>query len=312
MIPKPRSVLVLAAVTTALVGCSLTQSALRDDGPLGQKGGGRRVIAPKMYVLDVMILTRPQGDRALNDAVWRVADEQVVEPAVARALQSNGLRAGRVTGDLPAEVQSLFTDRGPDRPAIQTISYPDGEAFQIDPAEAPPRPKLELLMSLADGKVSGKSYQDAKAVLRGTGSFDEADGVTLRIAPELHHGPVSQGYGVAPTGGVPSPREFRITNGQKEETFRDLTVSIDLRPGQVAVLGNRPEKSGSLGDVLFQKPDGNSDRVLQSLVLIWARRAGAGPNAIGRVFDPPASLEPVDPAEFGPGGSASPGGPARK
>ena len=67
--------------------------------------------------LQVAILTRPFRDEAINDAVWSVADEQVVAPEARRALEANGLRVGLITGDLPAEVEC-----DPRRPRRRTRS----------------------------------------------------------------------------------------------------------------------------------------------------------------------------------------------
>lgn len=301
-----RAVLVLvpALVATALVGCTLTQSALRKGAELSSIGSGGRLVTPKRYRLDVVFLTRPQGDRVLNEVVWQVADEQVVEPGLRRALQLNGLRYGRITGDLPSELNELLQAGPPDRPQGQVVINPSGTPTLLDPTQAPPRPSLTLLLSQPDGSVKGKAYQDARGLLRLTPSHNESGGIAVRILPELHHGPVTAGFGVLPTAGLPAPQEFRMTSGQKEETFRDLAASLDLQPGQVALLGVRPERPGSLGDVLFQRPDGNSDRVLQTLVLLRAQKADApmpSPSSSPAGLtpaEPPADLVPIDPIEL--------------
>ena len=49
--------LILAALLTALVGCTLTQQGLRKDGLIPQIGGGE-VVAPKRCVLRVMVATQ--------------------------------------------------------------------------------------------------------------------------------------------------------------------------------------------------------------------------------------------------------------
>ncbi len=234
----------------ALVGCSLTQTALRQADALGQSG---QLITPKRCRMDVMILSRPQGDATINETLWSVADEQVIETSKRQVLESNGLRFGIVTGELPSQVQDLVKAKPPNRPDVLTVINPVGTPNLIDPGQVP-KPQLSLFLSLSGQKVKGKMYTDAKGYLRLTPSFDEASGISMRIVPELHHGPVLHGYGMVPQPtGLAAPAEFQIQNGQREDSFRELAVSLDLKPDQVAVFGCRPERPGSLGDVLFQR-----------------------------------------------------------
>jgi len=324
------------ALTLTLVGCTLTQTALRkdadQDGEAAVLGQGARWLAPKRCRLDVVILTRPQGDSLINDVLWGVADEQLVEPERRRALQANGLRVGLIAGSLPPKVEELLKVRPPHNPDVQSLINPDDTPARIDASHAPARPELTLLLSHldAEGKpfIKGKSYKDAKAFLRVNATHAEGpDGVDLKITPEVHHGPVTPGFGALPNiGGVPVPLEFQMTNGQKEESFRDLATTIDLKPGQIAVLGCYPDRAGSLGDLIYEKPEGQSDRVLQSVVLVWATRSATdatSPGASGSAAaelaapgvpaspEPPAALLPVDPSEF-EGEPASPStGPTR-
>ncbi len=305
-----RAVLAVAAIALASVGCTLTQTGLRQEAEEVGKGG--RLVTPKRHRLDVVILTRPQGDPVLNEVLWRAADEMAVDDDARRAWQANGMRIGRIVGDLPPEVAELLRAAPPNRPDVQTIVNPSGTSAMIDPVHAPARPDLNLLLSHPDGSIKGKVYHDARAFLRLTPNHDDTRGVALKLVPELHHGPVVQGFGVIPSDGMPVPQEFRITNGQKEETFRDLAATIDLQPGQTAVLGARPERPGSLGDVLFQKLDGNSDRILQSVVLLQASRVDPLPGD-GESSALPPGLIPVDPKDLDLSpGSASPKTPELK
>lgn len=294
--------LATVAMATALVGCALSQSAMKPGAGLSAIGREGQLVTPKRCRLDVVFLTRPQGDRVFNEIVWQVADEQIIEPDLRRALQVNGLRYGRITGELPSELQELLQAGPPDQPQTQMILNPSGTPTLLDTAQAPAKPSLSLLLSQPDGSVKGKQYEDAKGFLRLVPSYEGTDEVSIRITPELHHGPISAGFGTVPTDGLPMPREFKMTSGQKEESFRELAATIDLKAGQVAVLGVRPERSGSLGDILFQQEDGNSDRILQNLVLIRASRTGSPDALLSTTADQPnnptPALVPIDPADL--------------
>ena len=60
------------------------------------------------------ILDRPFRDPAINEVVWRVADEQVdlAEPS-GKALEANGLRIGRIIGELPRELETILKEERP-------------------------------------------------------------------------------------------------------------------------------------------------------------------------------------------------------
>ena len=118
-------------------------------------------------------------------------------------------------------------------------------------------------------------------------------GVTLRFVPEIHHGPIQHGFGAVPNGGSMAPQRFMVKDGQEEETLRELAATLTLQPGQVAVLGCRPDKQRSLGTFLFTQPEVNSDRLLQKVLLIWASRTSQGLPTLEPV-DPPDMPQPPD------------------
>ena len=88
-----------------------------------------------------------------------------------------------------------------------------------------------------------------------------------------------------------SPGQIIAKNGQQEETFRDMAGTLVLKPGQVAVIGGRHDKRGSLGDFLFGEPEGNSDRPMQKVIFLWATplrfRRARGPTALRPRADRP-------------------------
>src|SRR5262245_51580450 len=188
----------LTALVLALVGCSLTGQGIRKNSLQPEKIGGTngQNFAPKRCVLQVMITQRPQGDPALSEAIWRVADEQAGDAEARAVLQANGLRLGRAEGELPAEVREILAAGPPKQPQALTLALPEADHTLIDPGTSP-NPSLTLILGQKD-KAVGKVYQDARGFLRVNATFEGNDGVRLRIIPELHHGPVQQGWGVAP------------------------------------------------------------------------------------------------------------------
>ena len=61
-----------------------------------------------------------------------------------------------------------------------------------------------------------------------------------------------------------APQQFKINDGQQEETLGDLAATLSLEPGQVAVVGCRPEQERSLGAFLFTQSEATRTRDARS------------------------------------------------
>jgi hypothetical protein len=277
----------------ALVGCTLTGppgSRLKDSASTPVIGGGD-AIGAKRIVLRMMVAARPRGDVGLGETLWNVADEQALEPEARRVLQANGFRFGRVSGELPKEVQDVLSAPPPRKIDAQTIILPFETSTLLDPGTVQ-NADLTLMLGQKD-KVVGKNYGSARGFIRVTASFEGEDGVALRLVPELHHGPVQKGWSVAPGATSITPGQIIAREGQKEESFRDLAASLVLRPGQVAVLGGRHEKRGSFGDFLFGSSEKDGDQPLEKVIFLWAGRSDAQSADLGPL--PLPGMTPIDP-----------------
>jgi hypothetical protein len=261
----------LALAMTAVVGCTPTRSEVRRDAVLSQLGLGNgtkgQVIAPKRCNLRLAVLSRPLHDEVLNDVLWRVADEQTLAPEVRRTLEANGLRMGMIVGSLPREVEDLLNASAPHKvdPTQLLVSSGENTLFSMNTAAS----KVSLLLN-HDDRVVGKDYADASGYLRLTATQDGPTGVTLRFVPELHHGPIQHRFAADAATNPFSVQQFVMKDGQQEDTIRELAATLTLQPGQIAVVGCRPERERSLGHFLLTEPESNSDRLLQKVLLVWA------------------------------------------
>jgi hypothetical protein len=295
-----RKTLVLVAAMTAVAGCTLSRTEQRrgiDEGigSLLSRAGGGRVIEPKRSLLRVVILSRPLRDPVVDQAVWSGADEQAVAPVVRRALHANGLRVGLISGGLPSAVEAAVHAPPPDKVSPMEFNLPDGADALVSLAER--TPQASLLLNRGD-RAFGKDYEDASGWLRVTANHDGPTGVALRFDPEIHHGPVLQRFDALPNnaGGSLNAMQFRLKDGQLEETFRDLAASFTLQPGQAAAIGCDPDRRGSVGTFLFTQPEPNSDRLTQKVVLLWAVRSDLGEP--GSQPTPSSRLLPVEPPDL--------------
>jgi hypothetical protein len=285
--------LMLVGAVLAVAGCTLNRSDLRRDTFLAKIGGGGQIIEPKRCSLRVMIPSRALREEAINSALWSVVDEQVISPETRRALEVNGLRVGLITGELPHELESILNAEGPNKVEPSQFEFADGDHAMIKLAE--PTKEVSLLLN-REGRAFGKPYQDASGWFRVTGSHEGTSGIALRFVPEIQHGPVQRTFAALPNAaGAYSPQQFMQKDGQQEETLRELTTSLTVQPGQVVVIGCLPEATRSLGSFLFTRPEANSDRLLQSVLLVWASRESLAISGSTGLNGASPTLTPVEP-----------------
>jgi len=288
----------LALGLAGACGCN-RKDGIRPDNLLGGFGPSRgEVIEPKKVTLRMAIISRPFRDPVLNEVVWRSVDEQAVGPAERQALQANGVRMGRITGDLPRELEALLNAPPPNKVEPVTFLVPDGtqELFTL----AQPLEQVSLLLNLS-GRVTGKDYSQASGYYRVTPEHHDAGAVALRLTPEIHHGQVQTSYQPLQQGPTYAPQEFKITNGQQQDAMRDLTANLVVEPNQTVVLGCHPDQERSLGAFLFTASADQPDQRSQRIVLIWAERNQMG--VVDEKSKKAVPLDPiaeVDPAKAGP------------
>ena len=271
-----------ALALLALAGCNSARTGLQQraeqmtatifNANAAPRGG--TMIQPKFCKLDTAIVARPVGDPLIESSAWSAADEQALPPAVRQNYEANGLRMGIITGELPADVTEAFQSRPPQ---IETrwvhLALPDGEHTPLvlgEPIEA-----VTLLLNHA-GKIDGRNYENAIGRLVLTPRQVGPHGVEVRIVPQIQHGARQRTIGALEGAGAYAPQEFAIKDAQQEELLRELAANIEIKPGQTLVVGCRSAQARSLGTFLFIHPEPNSDRMLQSVVLIQASRNNDG------------------------------------
>jgi hypothetical protein len=319
----PVWIAILAGAATAILlivaGCALDKTETRPQNVFNRIGGhSGQILEPKRCFLRVVILDRPFREPAINEVVWRVADEQVISPPERRALEANGLRIGRIIGEVPHELETILKEGGPQQSKIVPINLfvESGEQSLISITE---RVEQVSLLVNKDNRITGKDYQAASGFFRVTARHHGAHGVALRLIPEIHHGPIQRTFPALPNAAGYAPQELSIRDAQQEETLRDLSVDLILEAGQVAVLGCRPESQRSLGSFLFSEAGSDVDQRHQRLILIWASRNLRGmidessktsdrPRLFQRLVGPPPNppSPPVTPAPAPPPDATKP------
>ena len=303
---------VSALVLMALVGCNPVRTEFRRKADeinatvfnlntSGPKAGQR--IEPKYCLLSTAIISRPVGDRVVDSSLWDVADEQAIKPELRQALEANGLRAGIVTGDLPSEVLETFQAKG-SRQETRWIQFalPDGETTPVIIGE--PVESVTLFLNHG-GKVDGRDYHNALGRILVTPRQSGLHDVEIRFVPQIQHGDKRRTIGTVENAGNFAPQEFAIKDAQEEEILRELTASLDVKPGQTLVIGCRSSQSRSLGTFLFLQPKAKSDQILQSVLLIQPRRNQDGSSTLKIIEDPTVEATETSSTPTGSGSTAT-------
>lgn len=265
--------LVVVSVLSSLSGCNPHKNQLRPENILAQISGRRgQLIEPRKCMLRVAILDRSFHDPSINEVAWRAADEQSITPEARRL-------AGERAACRPDHRRVAARVRG--RPCVPPPHKVEPASFLLDDGE-------HTLISISDmadqvtmllnreNHPYGRDYQAASGYFRVIATHDGTSSVALRFTPEIHHGPVQRRSSPRPAPPPTLRARLRINDGQQEESLPDLSATVTLEPGQVAVIGCRPEQERSLGAFLFTQANSHGDQRRQKLILVWADRNQLG------------------------------------
>ncbi len=229
--------------------------------------------------LEIVSIRVPYDDATLNGELWTGIDEQQLLPDVRRELANNGLRAGIVSGPMPAALTQLLA--ASEKPASVSEA-----AASLEQAPVVSRQKMQLhsgwrgqifasntypelpLLTSDDGRVCGHSYLQAQCVLN-TRVLSQGDRqVKLQFTPELQYGETRKQWVADDVATVSQALNrdgvFRPQSGKPKQVFQRLSFEATLAPEQMLLLTTLPDRSGSLGHYFFteQQPDHLQQKLL--------------------------------------------------
>ena len=149
------------------------------------------------------------------------------------------------------------------------------------PSISPPVEEASLLLN-RDNRIFGNDYKDVSGYFRVTPQHEKAGQPCVATAGSRDSSRPNScrtRFQALPNAAAIQTPEFSINTGQQEETIRELATKFVLDPGQVAVIGCRPEYKRGLGNFLLTQAVAHSDQRIEKLILIWASRnlQGQGP-----------------------------------
>jgi hypothetical protein len=269
--------LILCMAAAGLAGCSSWQQATPQENSL---------LRPVETVsdgvqLEIISIRVPYGDEEINGALWTDIDEQQLSPDVRRHLAKNGLRAGIVSGQMPAALAQLLDSS--EKPASVSEA-----AASLEEAPVVSRQQMQLhsgwhgqifasntypelpLLTCEEGRVCGHSYAQAQCVLN-TRMVSQGDRqVKLQFTPELQYGEPRKQWIADDVASVSQALNrdgvFRPQSGKPKQVFQRLAFEATLAPEQMLVITTLPDQSGSLGHYFFTEQQ--ADHLQQKLLII--------------------------------------------
>ena len=276
---RPSRAWLCACLLACATGCralvSLPGGA--DGPPDAAAAGGAARPAPRTIPVEVVFVRHEEHDPVLGAELWDVIDEQALDDALRRRLAANGLRAGIVTGGLPPHLaERMLPDHIDEATASDAVAADAPLAKRL--LRLLPGRRSEILLAAGirelvlleerAGQVRGGTFHDASGLVE-LKVRPAADGrVRLELVPEIRHGPLERSW-------VGEEGMFRMEAGQRRHRRDDLAFGLDLRDGDLLVLGCAGEKAATLGDALLR--DQGGDRSTKRLVVI---------RPLGRAVDP--------------------------
>ncbi|MFM9961100.1 MAG: hypothetical protein ACKV2Q_07730 [Planctomycetaceae bacterium] len=225
------------------------------------------LVAPRDSVeVDIVFVDRPVSDPLLGKTLWREIDQVGTLSAEQRAaVREAGLLVGHVGSTPPDALQSLLnlTDEELERQrreangipttAARRVALPAGTETEIWSNE----PVAQRTVTIASGKPL--ELTNARGLLRLKAERSQDGWAKLDFIPELHHG-------------QPGTRPFAAATGWMYRTTQEVIpcfaqhFSASLNVGEMLVLTCDRERTGTLGQSLFQFED--SSGIKQRLVVV--------------------------------------------
>jgi hypothetical protein len=261
---RRRWALVLGLLTGSLVGC-LTGESARPITWLDRFHSCQGPCGADVVRLDVALLECPVGDRYINEGLWKVADEQVIDLERKAVLEDNGFRVGLIGGLLPEGLQDLLKSERScasmrrnqlhaDNPTSVVLGSPVADCrFEIH----------------QDRKVVPVVLKGAECTLQIVPSLARDGSTRLHFTPQIRHGDKKPSL-------HPGPDHATIVMEQQQPTedYRVLSWDVTLAPNQYVVVGTRFDRRGTLGYQYFFR--GDEPRPVQRLLVIFPGRMGQG------------------------------------
>jgi hypothetical protein len=205
-------------------------------------------VTPESLLVQCQFVERPEGDPAINEMVWRSADEQILSPRFRTELSRNGLRVAKLSAQLGPEMLALLeNEKKKDGNSHQVLA---GTKVKIEMTPVAPRWNL---FTFQDGVPKGENIERAQGFMLATPSLSGAARVHLSLTPDIEFGDETRKFTV---GNRLSGLDMLASRPTR--VFDDLKIDLDLASGEFLLIGCHPSPKGTLGQLLLTRKNGDA------------------------------------------------------
>jgi len=268
---RPGTALTLALVSAALPGC-FTADAERTASLCGMKRLFSGLTGDDVVALSVAVVERPIGDRALNQDLWELVDEGVLDSDRRALLGRNGFRVGGVGGSPPPALYALIcSDQSCcDNPRRIQLRSGNAHSVPLGPVQA-----TCVFHVDQDGRKSAVDLAQARCHLRVVPKLAQGGAVTLHFTPFIKHGDLKQKPVAVRTAG--GELQWSLQFGQDEECYPGLAWEMTVGANDTVVIGTRPDAANTLGLRTFMQSE--TAAPVQRLLVLRVGRVLGDPRA---------------------------------
>lgn len=223
----------------------------------------------------------PQQQEIL-DQLWREIDEQVIDAGFRHQLRREGIRVGILGTYLSPSLRNLinFTENPTGavtnkETGMQEISLGDlalspdvirhtrnlmpGMSASLPPFEST-IPELSRFW-VEDGKICGKTYEDARGLIRLSAKVIPGERVQFQLVPMLE-------YGTPQTKFRTHTHLISMETGKPRHVFEELSMSLNLLPGQWIIVGSGSQQNVGIGQHFFFREAENREQKIIAIRLV--------------------------------------------
>jgi len=218
--------------------------------------------------IEVFYIRITPQQRETLQKLWQETDEMVLDAPFRYKLRREGLRFGILGDVLSAPLSELINVTGIQQNTSNgtagEVEVPINSAAinsnvmkhsrNLFPGMSASLPLFDSSVSemtrfwQENGKICGRTYQDARGMIRLSAQV-QADGkVKFQIVPELEYGQIE-------TKIKTHAHILSLESGKPRHIFEDLTIKVDLIPGQWFIMGPAAANCSGIGRDFFMRED---------------------------------------------------------
>lgn len=268
--------MLLISVLFGLSGCETIKKNTEHSG--ASNGILQTPILPENTVSVEIFFIRvtPQQQSTLSQ-LWLEVDEQILEPQFRHQLRNEGIRVGILGAYLSTPLSQLINVTADpsegtrhEREGMSEVSVADipmdsnvaRHYRNLMPGMSASLPPFEDTINelsrfwKQNGKICGKTYQNARGLIRLSAEAKINGTAHFKLVPELE-------YGVSETKIKSHNGVFFQETGKPREIFENLMIGLDLLPGQWILLGPTSNHCNGIGrDFFIREAEKNEQKII--------------------------------------------------